>query len=37
MEELEGWPLYIESKNPWENGYVESVIGKMRDKLLNRE
>jgi putative transposase len=23
--------------SPWENGYVESFIGKMRDELLNGE
>lgn len=29
--------LFIEPGSPWENGYVESFIGKMRDELLNRE
>jgi hypothetical protein len=29
--------LFIESGSPWENGYCESFIGKMRDELLNRE
>ena len=29
--------LYIERGSPWENGYVESFIGKMRDELLNGE
>ena len=29
--------LYIEPGSPWENGYVESFIGKLRDELLNRE
>ena len=29
--------LFIERGSPWENGYVESFIGKMRDELLNRE
>ena len=29
--------LYIEPGSPWENGYIESFIGKMRDELLNRE
>jgi transposase InsO family protein len=29
--------LYIEPGSPWENGYVESFQGKMRDELLNRE
>ena len=29
--------LYIEPGSPWENGYVESLNGKLRDELLNRE
>jgi len=29
--------LYIEPGSPWENGYNESVNGKLRDELLNRE
>jgi transposase InsO family protein len=29
--------LYIEPGSPWENGYVESFIGKFRDELLDRE
>jgi putative transposase len=29
--------LYIEPGSPWENGYIESFIGKLRDELLNRE
>jgi hypothetical protein len=29
--------LYIEPGSPWENGYVESFNGKMRDELLERE
>ena len=29
--------LFIEPGSPWENGYVESFIGKMRDELLNLE
>ncbi len=37
LEELEVAPLYIERGSPWENGYVESFNGKMRDELLNRE
>ena len=28
---------YIEPGSPWENGYIESFNGKMRDELLNRE
>ena len=29
--------LYIEPGSPWENGYVESFNGKLRDALLDRE
>ena len=29
--------LYIEPGSPWENGYVESFNGKLRDELLNLE
>jgi transposase InsO family protein len=29
--------LYIEPGSPWENGYVESFDGKLRDELLNGE
>ena len=29
--------LFIERGNPWENGYVESFNGKLRDELLDRE
>lgn len=29
--------LYIEPGSPWENGYIESFNGKMRDELLNME
>ncbi len=29
--------LFIESGSPWENGYVESFNGKLRDELLNGE
>ena len=28
---------YIEPNSPWENGYVESFNGKLRDELLNTE
>jgi putative transposase len=30
-------PTFIEPGSPWENGFVESFNGKMRDELLNRE
>jgi putative transposase len=29
--------LFIEPGSPWENGYVESFNGKLRDEVLNRE
>jgi transposase InsO family protein len=29
--------LYIEPGSPWENGYIESFHGRLRDELLNRE
>ena len=29
--------LFIERGSPWENGYVESLNGKLRDELLNGE
>ena len=34
---LEVGTLYIEPGSPWENGYIESFNGKLRDELLNRE
>ena len=43
-EEIRGWlqrlgveTLYIEPGSPWENGYIESFNGKLRDELLNGE
>ncbi len=30
-------PLFIEPGSPWQNGYVESFNGKLRDELLDRE
>ncbi len=30
-------PLFIEPGSPWENGFIESFNGKMRDELLNGE
>ncbi len=30
-------PLFIEPGSPWENGYLESFNGKLRDELLNGE
>jgi transposase InsO family protein len=32
-----GRNAYIEPGSPWENGYVESFNGKLRDELLNGE
>jgi putative transposase len=29
--------LFIEPGSPWENGYIESLKGKLRDELLNSE
>ncbi len=29
--------LFIEPGSPWENGYIESFNGKLRDELLERE
>ncbi|MCB2228300.1 MAG: transposase [Desulfarculaceae bacterium] len=29
--------LFIEPGSSWENGYIESFNGKLRDELLNRE
>jgi len=29
--------VFIEPGSPWENGYIESFNGKLRDELLNRE
>jgi putative transposase len=43
-EVVRGWlqrlgvkTLYIEPGSPWENGYIESFNGKLRDELLNGE
>ena len=37
LNRLEVRPLFIEPGSPWENGYVESFNGKLRDELLDRE
>lgn len=37
LSELNVKTLFIEPGSPWENGYVESFNGKMRDELLDRE
>ncbi len=37
LDRLEVGPLYIEPGSPWENGYIESFNGKLRDEHLNGE
>jgi putative transposase len=37
LSRLDVQTLFIEPGSPWENGYVESFNGKLRDELLNRE
>ena len=37
LQEVGAKTLFIEPGSPWENGYVESFNGKLRDELLNRE
>ena len=37
LKNLEVTTLFIEPGSPWENGYIESFNGKLRDELLNRE
>ena len=37
MSRLSVQPLFIQPGSPWENGYIESFNGKMRDELLSRE
>ena len=37
LDNLQIKPLFIEPGSPWENGYIESFNGKMRDELLNGE
>ena len=37
LQALAGQTLFIERGSPWENGYVESFNGKLRDELLARE
>ena len=37
LQRLEVGTLYIEPGSPWENGYIESFNGKLRDELLDRE
>ena len=37
LKDLEVTTLFIEPGSPWENGYIESFDGKLRDELLDRE
>jgi len=37
LKDLGVTTLFIEPGSPWENGYIESLNGKLRDELLNRE
>ena len=37
LKDLEVATLFIEPGSPWENVYIESFNGKLRDELLNRE
>ena len=37
LKRLQVKTLFIEPGSPWENGYVESFNGKLRDELLNTE
>ena len=37
LEKVGVQTLFIEPGSPWENGYIESFNGKLRDELLDRE
>ena len=37
LNRVEVKTLYIEPGSPWENGYIESFNGKLRDEFLDRE
>ena len=37
LSRIEVKTLFIEPGSPWENGYIESFNGKLRDELLNLE
>ena len=37
LPRADGGTLFIDKDSPWENGYVESAGGKLRDELLNQE
>ena len=37
ISNLGTYPAFIDPGSPWENGFIESFNGKMRDELLNCE
>jgi len=37
LQDSDVGPLYIEPGSPWQNAYIESFNGKLRDELLNLE
>lgn len=37
LQKINVGTLYIEPGSPWENGYIESFNGKLRDQFLNGE
>jgi putative transposase len=37
LRDQNGGPAYIQPGSPWQNGFVESFNGKLRDECLNRE
>ena len=37
FKSLDVQPLFIQPGSPWENGYIESLNGRMRDEFLNGE
>ena len=37
FKSLDVKPLFIQPGSPWENGFIESLNGRMRDEFLNGE
>jgi len=37
LQRVGGQTLFITPGSPWENGYIESFTGRLRDARLNRE
>jgi len=37
LQHVRAQTLFITSGSPWENGYIESFNGRLRNKLLDRE